>query len=103
MNSLEKQLEKVKNMLFEQESVKTYFSLKMQIEQNEELKTLRENIKYHAQEMTKNINHDEVYLKNKKLYEENLKAYNTHPLVIDFNQVSEEVQNLLEQLKHILE
>ena len=50
MNSLEKQLEKVKNMLFEQESVKTYFSLKMQIEQNEELKTLRENIKYHAQE-----------------------------------------------------
>ena len=103
MNNFEAQLEKVKNLLFNQECVKTYFSLKEQIEQSIELNELREKIRFHAQEMTKNMSDDEIYFKNKSIYEKALNEYNSHPLVVDYNAVAEEVNNLLKQLKNIIE
>lgn len=103
MNNLESQLEKLKDTLFNQECVKTYFSLKSQIEQNAELNELREKIKFHAQEMTKNMENDEIYFKNKELYEKVLNEYNEHPLIADYNVVFEEVNSLLKQLKNIIE
>ena len=103
MNNFESQLEKLKSKLFDQEIVKTYFLLKEQIEHNEELNNLRDKIRTHAQEMTKNMDNDEIYFKNKELYEKYLNEYNSHPLVVDYNVVIEEVNNLLKQLKNIIE
>ncbi|MCH5171329.1 MAG: YlbF family regulator [Erysipelotrichales bacterium] len=103
MSNFDSQLEKLKDKLFDQESVKTYFSLKSQIEQSTELNELRNKIRYYAQEMTKNMDDDETYFKNKELYERVLSEYNEHPLVVDYNVVAEEVNNLLKQLKNIIE
>ena len=103
MSNFDSQLEKLKDKLFDQESVKTYFSLKSQIEQSAELNELRNKIRYYAQEMTKNMDDDETYFKNKELYEQVLSEYNENPLVVDYNVVSDEVNNLLKQLKNIIE
>ena len=103
MNNFETQLEKVKNILFDQECVKAYFNLKKQIEQNAELSELREKIRVHAQEMTKNMDNDDIYFKNKEIYEHLLHEYNGHPLIVDYNAVVEEVNSLLRQLKNIIE
>lgn len=103
MNSFEEKLSILKEKLFNEESVKTYFSLKEQIEKSVELNNLRAKISFYAQEMTKNMDNDEIYFKSKEAYERVLKEYNFHPLIVDYNQVNEEVNNLLKQLKVILE
>lgn len=103
MNSFEEELTLLKEKLFNEDCVKTYFSLKEQIEKSVELNDLRAKISFHAQTMTKNMDNDELYFKHKEAYEQVLKEYNSHPLIVDYNQVSEEVNELLVQLKNIIE
>ena len=66
-------------------------------------KEYRDKIVFYAQEMTKNVNNDDVYLASKEKYETYLKEYNSNPLVINLHEISKEVENTLLELKNILE
>ena len=53
--------------------------------------------------MTRNVNNDDKYFENKNKYEESLKLYNSNPLVINLHEISKSVENILLELKKILE
>ena len=61
MNNFETKLEELKEELFSLEEVKTYFSLKNEIENNAELTYFRERIAHFQRLMTLNIDLDEEY------------------------------------------
>lgn len=92
-------LKKVKEQLFNEPEVKEYFDLKSQIKANEELINLDKNIKDLQRELCKNPTNSELT----KKYQDALKIYNSHPLIINFNRVREEVNDLLRMIKEILE
>lgn len=101
-NEFEKQLKIVHENLFNDPIVAEYFSLKKQIENDSYLTDLHNNIVTYAKTMTTNINDDQVYFENKEKYERELEKYNSHPLVVDFKEISKEVNMLLLQLKNII-
>lgn len=101
-NEFEKQLEIVHENLFNDPIVAEYFSLKKQIENDSYLTDLYNNIVIYAKAMTTNINDDQVYFENKEKYERELEKYNSHPLIVDFKEISKEVNMLLLQLKKII-
>ena len=53
--------------------------------------------------MSTNINNDEIYFKEKEIYESKLNQYNNHPLIINFNNTKDEVASLLQQIEQILQ
>ena len=103
MNNVEELLKEVKEQLSNEECVKEYFRLKKIIEEDEELKELDKSIRFHQNEMCKHQNEDEIYFKEKALYEELLAKLEAHPIYANFNEVKKEVNALLIDIKNILE
>ena len=103
MNNFETKLEELKEELFSLEEVKTYFSLKNEIENNAELTYFREQIAHFQRLMTLNIDLDEEYKKYKKEYEILLRKYQEHPLIQNFEIVKEDVYRILTEVKEIIE
>lgn len=101
-SEFEKQLEIVRDNLFNDPIVAEYFLLKKQIENDSYLTDLHNNIVIYAKIMTTNINDDQIYFENKEKYERELEKYNSHPLIVDFKEISKEVNMLLLQLKNII-
>lgn len=90
MNDVDKALLALKDELDKSEIIQEYLSLKSVYEKDEELKKMREDIARLANEGKKE-EHDAL-----------LEIYNSHPIVINYEQAREEVQALLEQIKDIL-
>ena len=103
MNNFDEELANFKDIVFNQPIIKEYFKIKMEIAENDYLKDLQDKIVFYAQELTKNVNNDDVYLASKEKYETYLKEYNSNPLVINLHEISKEVENTLLELKNILE
>ena len=89
-NELELSLERLKNELDNSSIIQEYLSLKQVLENDEELKKMRDEIARLANE--------------NKLEERDalLVIYNSHPIVTNYEQAREEVINLLNQIKDIL-
>lgn len=83
---------RVKDYLYSLPLIKEYFELKSCISQNEELIQISSCIKKYC--------HDS---ENKKLYHEYKTKYEEHPLIINFNIVKDEVEDLLIQVKSLIE
>ena len=89
-DELELTLNQLKDELDNSEIIQEYLSLKNTLENDEELKRLREEI---------------ARLTNENKSEEKeaiLAIYNSHPIVVNYEQAREEVINLLKQIKDIL-
>ncbi len=89
-NELELSLEELKRELDNSKIVQEYLSLKAALEGDEELKRMREEI---------------ARLTNENKLEERdalLAVYNSHPIVVNYEQSREEIINLLNQIKDIL-
>ena len=93
----------LKEQLINEPIVKEYFRLLSLIENDEQLSILDKEIKIHQKLMSTNMNNDEIYFKEKEIYESKLNQYNTHPLIINFNNTKDEVASLLQQLEQILQ
>ena len=90
MSEVEIVLNKLKEELDNSPIIQEYLQLKTVLENDVELKKMRENI---------------ARLTNENKVEEKealLAIYNSHPIVVNFSQAEEEVKNLLEQIKDIL-
>lgn len=103
MNDFDKKLGDAKNELFSLPLIKEYFIVKSQIENNVELIELNDKLKLAQKAMSKSIDDDDLYHKNKKDYEELMIKYNLHPLIVNYQNLKEEVYTLLTQIKDILE
>ncbi len=89
-DELELHLEELKKELDNSPVVQEYLSLKNALENDEELKRMREEI---------------ARLTNENKIEEKeslLAIYNSHPIVVNYNQAREEIVALLKQIKDIL-
>ena len=93
----------LKEQLINEPIVKEYFRLLSLIENDEQLSILDKEIKFHQKLMSTNINNDEIYFKDKEIYESKLNKYNNHPLIINFNNTKDEVAALLQQIEQILQ
>ena len=102
MNDIDTLLKEAKNTLYDNEIVKEFFRIKKIIENDEEISTLRKEMILHEKNMTFNMNNDDVYFKEKNLYEETKSRLDNHPLIIDYEMISNEVYDLLLEVKQIL-
>lgn len=90
MNSVDDVLLSLKDELDNLPLIQEYKSLKEVVESDEELKRMRQEI---------------ARLTNEEKYEERdalLVIYNAHPIINNFNQIKEEVKELLRQIKDII-
>ena len=103
MNNFEIALNSLKDELFSLNEVKEYFRLKDEIENNAELKDLLLSIGKYQRLMATNIDNNEEYSFAKENYELAMKKYKNHPLIVNFENVKEEVYQIILQIKQIIE
>ena len=102
MDNLDKTLNELKKELFNEPCVKEYFYYKNLVEKDEAIKKLDEEVRFHQKEMCKNKDSNEVYFKEKALYEELKNKLENNPVLINYQIAKEEVFSLLVDIKHIL-
>lgn len=102
MNEIDTLLKEVKDILYDETIVKEFFKVRTLINTNEEINSLEINMKYHEKEMTKHINDDEIYFKEKELYQFYKEKLENNPLMQNYNQIFNEVYDLLLEVKSIL-
>ena len=103
MDEIEASLKRIKELLLEEDVVQEYFRLKKIVDNDAHLKTLDEEIHQHQKLMCLNKENDELYAREKSLYEEKLNEFQNNPVVANYFQVKEEVRNLLMEMKEILQ
>ncbi|HAV19591.1 MAG TPA: hypothetical protein DCX17_01015 [Firmicutes bacterium] len=102
MTDFEKALLELKEGLFDVPEVKTFFSLRDQIQNDPDLMKLDKQKRDAQQEMAKAINDDAQYFVKKQQYLQLEQTYDSHPLIVNYKQVKAEVRALLEQIVDIL-
>ena len=102
MNNIDDLILDTKKTLFEHPLIKEYFRLRNEVKNSKEIEELASNMKIHEKEMTQNMNDDETYFKEKALFEEYKNKYENHPLMVDYVTISNEVYDLLLEVKSIL-
>lgn len=102
MTKFDELLNEVRELVSQEECVKEYFRLKVILDSNEELKSLDAEMKKHQKAMCENKDNDEIYLKEKSLYESLKNQIETNPVWLNFQTVKEEVYSLLVDIKNVL-
>ena len=72
------------------------------LEKDESIKKLDEEVRFHQKEMCKNKDNNEIYFKEKALYEELKNKLDNHPILINYQIAKDEVFSLLVDIKNIL-
>ena len=102
MNNLDELISSINDELKQEECVKQYFYYKNIVENNELLKQLDSEVRFHQKEMCKNKNNPEVYAKEKALYEELKNKFDNNPILINYQIAKEEVYSILVDIKNVL-
>ena len=102
MNNFEQELQNVKDEVMNEECVKEYFRLKNIIDSDTNIKSLDAEMKKHQKMMCENEDNDEIYLKEKSLYESYKNELESNPVWLNFQTVKEEVYSLLVEIKSFL-
>jgi len=88
-------LQKLKSYIFDDPSVQEYLKLKDIIYNDPNLIEMRNKIKY--------LKKCDINEEQKKEYLELIQEYNRSPLIVQFKNVSEDVYNLLNEIKKEIE
>ena len=102
MNKLDELLSSFKQELYNEECVKEYFYYKQLVESDQSIKELDEQVRFHQKEMCRNKDNDEIYFKEKALYEELKAKLDNNPVLVNYQIAKDEVFSLLVDIKHIL-
>ncbi|MCR5332606.1 MAG: YlbF family regulator [Bacilli bacterium] len=103
MKSVDEALLDVKEELFSLPLIQEYLHVKSQIENDEYLVKLDKEVREHQKKMCENVQNDEVYLKEKTLFETKDNKLKDNPLYQNYLSLKEEVVALLEQIKDSLQ
>ena len=102
MSNFDEQLSSLKEELYNEDCVKQYFYYKDLLKKDESLKALDEEVRFHQKEMCRNKDNDEIYFKEKALYEELKAKLDQNPVLVNYQIAKDEVFSLLVDIKHIL-
>ena len=102
MNKIDELISSLKEELYNEECVKEYFYYKKLVENDPDIKVLDEQVRFHQKEMCKNKDNDEIYFKEKEIYEELKKQFDSNPVLINYQIVKDEVFSLLVDIKKLL-
>ena len=102
MTNLDEVLNQFKDELFNQPCVKEYFYYKNLVENDETIKKLDEDVRFHQKEMCKNKDDNEKYFEEKAIYEKLKNELDSNPILVNYQIAKEEVFSLLVDIKHIL-
>jgi len=102
MNNIDELLSSLKEELFNEDCVKEYFYYKNLVEKDASLKELDEQVRFHQKEMCKNKDNNEIYFKEKAIYEDLKSQLDNNPILINYQIAKDEVFSLLVDIKHIL-
>ena len=102
MTNLDELISSISDELKQEECVKQYFYYKNIVDNDEELKQLDSDVRFHQKEMCKNKNNPEVFEKEKALYEELKNKLDNNPILINYQIVREEVYSILVDIKNVL-
>ncbi len=102
MNNIDELLTALKDELRNEECVKQYFYYKELLENDLSLKTLDEETRFHQKEMCRNKENNEIYFKEKAIYEECKNKLDQNPILINYQIARNEVFSLLVDIKNIL-
>lgn len=103
MNDFDQALEELRDALFNTPEVQQFFALRQAIESDKELMAANAQMRAHQKAMAKHQNNDEIYFREKALYEQYSALYNKHPLVVNYEALRGVVNDLLKQIKMIVE
>ena len=102
MDKLDKLLEEFKEDLHNEECVKEYFYYKNLVDNDTTIKMLDEQIRFHQKEMCKHKNNDEMYFKERAIYENLKNQLDNNPVLINYQIAKDEVFSLLVDIKNLL-
>lgn len=102
MNNFDELLSSLKEELYNEECVKEYFYYKQIVENDSSIKELDEQVRFHQKEMCRNKDNDEVYFREKAIYEELKKKFDNNPVLINYQIARDEVFSLLVDIKKLL-
>ena len=102
MNKLDELISSFKQELYNEECVKEYFYYKNLVESDPSIKELDEQVRFHQKEMCRNKDNDEIYFKEKAIYEELKVKLEQNPILVNYQIAKDEVFSLLVDIKHIL-
>lgn len=102
MNNIDELISSLKEELFNEDCVKEYFYYKNLVEKDDSLKELDEQVRFHQKEMCKNKDNNEIYFKEKAIYEDFKSQLDNNPILINYQIAKDEVFSLLVDIKHIL-
>ena len=102
MNNIDELLSSLKEELYNEECVKEYFYYKKIVENDPSIKELDEQVRFHQKEMCKNKDNDEIYFKEKAIYEELKAKFDNNPILINYQIAKDEVFSLLVDIKKLL-
>lgn len=102
MDNIDELLSSLKKELFNEDCVKEYFYYKNLVEKDTSLKELDEQVRFHQKEMCKNKDNNEIYFKEKAIYEDLKSQLDNNPILINYQIAKDEVFSLLVDIKHIL-
>ena len=102
MNNFDELVSSLKEELYNEECVKEYFYYKQIVENDSSIKELDEQVRFHQKEMCRNKDNDEVYFREKAIYEELKKKFDNNPVLINYQIARDEVFSLLVDIKKLL-
>lgn len=103
MDQIKAKIEQLSHEFFSLELVTEYFNLVDLINANEELLALSDEVKKLQRMMTLHISKKDKHEQYKKEYEMKLNEYNSHPYIVNYQYLKNEVEDLLNQIKKIVE
>ena len=102
MNKFDELLGSLKEELQNEECVKQYFYYKNLVDNDPSLKELDEQVRFHQKEMCRNKDNNDVYFKEKAIYEELKNKLDNNPILINYQIARDEVFSLLVDIKNLL-
>lgn len=88
----------LKKSLDQESALKEFLVIEKQIQENEELQSIRDQIEKAQREMVRKATDQEAYLKAKNAYTSLMDRYQNDPLIQNRNQVKKEAEELLQEV-----
>ena len=102
MNNIDELVSSIKSELANEECVQNYFYYKKLVESDSTLSKLDEEMRLHQKQMCRNKEDNDLYFKEKTIYEELRKKIDENPILINYQIAKDEVFSLLVDIKNLL-
>jgi cell fate (sporulation/competence/biofilm development) regulator YmcA (YheA/YmcA/DUF963 family) len=103
MNPISKTIDSLSDAFFELPLVRDYFKVIDLINADKNLLALSDEVKHLQKKMTLSMGRPNEHERYKSDYEAKLNAYNSHPYIVNYTYLKNEVEDLLTQMKTIIE